>query len=70
MAELRSTVKQQDKKIAELERRLSEFEGDVREIANDESQMTIFYKALNEQYSNEHFLFGCFGVPLELYEWL
>ena len=37
MAELRSIVKQQDKKIAALESRLSEFEGDVREIANDES---------------------------------
>ena len=37
MAELGSIVKQQDKKIAALERRLSEFEGDVREIANDES---------------------------------
>lgn len=35
MTELRSLVKQQDKKIAALERRLSDFEGDVKEMAND-----------------------------------
>ena len=36
MAELRGLVKGQDKKIAELERRLSDFEGGVRDLANDE----------------------------------